>query len=142
MIKTFIAKTSTTIKAPIAKVWDALTNPDIIKQYMFGTNTISDWKEGGPIVWRGEWEGKAYEDKGQILKIEKERLLEYTHFSPLKGKPDAPENYHTVAITLENGDECTRVTLTQDNNATQEAREHSEKNWSMMLDGLKKLLEQ
>src|SRR6266511_4164954 len=137
----FIAKASATIDAPVAKVWDALVNPAMIKQYMFGTNVVSDWKEGRPIVWKGEWQGKSYEDKGVILKIEPRRLLQYSHFSPLSGQPDAPENYHTVTIELSSKGPQTVVSLSQDNNATDEARKHSEKNWETMLTSLKKLLE-
>ena len=136
-----IAKASIIINAPIAKTWDALVNPEIIKQYMFGTNVVSDWNDGSSIVWKGEWQGKSYEDKGKILKFEKERILQYSHFSPLMGKPDVPENYHTVTIELSSDGAQTTVTLSQDNNATKEAREHSENNWNIMLDSLKKLLE-
>lgn len=96
---------------------------------------------GSEIRWKGEWEGKAYEDKGVILKIEPERTLQYSHFSPLAGLPDTPENYHTVTIELSGEGDQTRVSLSQDNNPTEEAREHSEKNWGMMLDGLKKYVE-
>lgn len=141
MEKELIAKLSITINAPIAKVWGALVNPEVIKQYMFGANVVSDWKEGSPIVWKGDWQGKPYEDKGKILKIEKERTLQYSHFSPLSGKPDVPENYHTVTIELSSNDGNTVISLSQDGNETIEDREHSEKNWSMVLDGLKKLLE-
>ena len=76
MKNTLIAKAHITISAPIAKVWDALVNPEMIKQYMFGTNAVSDWKEGSPIVWEGEWEGKPYEDKGVILQLKPERVLQ------------------------------------------------------------------
>jgi uncharacterized protein YndB with AHSA1/START domain len=137
----FVAKASATIDAPVAKVWDALVNPVMIKQYMFGTNVASDWKEGRPITWKGEWQGKSYEDKGVILKIEPNRLLKYSHFSPLSGQPDAPENYHTVTIELSSKGPQTIISLSQDNNATEEARQHSEKNWETMLSSLKKLLE-
>ena len=136
-----IAKVSTTINAPAQKVWDALTDPEVIRQYVFGTNVISDWKQGSPIVWKGEWQGKKYEDRGVILKLEPERLIQYSHFSPLSGKPDLPENYHTVTIELVSHGVETAVSLSQDNNETEQAREHSEENWKMMLDGLKKLLE-
>jgi uncharacterized protein YndB with AHSA1/START domain len=139
--KELIANASITINAPIAKVWEALVNPDMIKQYMFGTNVVTDWKEGSLIVWKGEWQGKAYQDKGTILKIDQERVLQYSHFSPLSGQPDVPENYHSVTIELSGKGQQTTVTLTQDNNETEEEREHSEKNWQMMLEGLKKLLE-
>lgn len=108
---------------------------------MFGTNTVSDWKEGSPILWKGEWEGKKYEDKGVILKLEPGYLIQYSHFSPLTGQPDLPENYHIVTIELSGKGKQTQVSLSQDNNATKEVREHSEKNWNMMLGGLKTFLE-
>src|SRR5574341_267649 len=139
--KGLIAKASISINAPVGKVWDALTDPEVIRQYMFGTNVISDWKQGSPIVWKGEWQGKKYEDRGVILKLEPERLIQYSHFSPLSGKPDLPENYHTVTIELVSHGVETAVSLSQDNNETEQAREHSEENWKMMLEGLKKLLE-
>ncbi len=141
MNKGLIAKASISINAPVGKVWDALTNPEVIKQYMFGTDVISDWKEGSPIIWKGEWQGKKYEDKGVILKLEPERLIQYSHFSPLSGKPDLPENYHTVTVELVSDGAETTISLSQDNNETEQARKYSENNWKMMLDGLKKLLE-
>ena len=142
MIADQIAKAAVTIDAPAAKVWEALVSPDAIKQYMFGTNVTTDWREGSPIVWKGEWKGKAYEDKGVLLEVKPERTLKYSHFSPLSGLPDKPENYHTVTIELSSEGDQTEVSLSQDNNPTEEAREHSEKNWEMMLAGLKKYLEQ
>jgi uncharacterized protein YndB with AHSA1/START domain len=141
MEKTIVATAQVEIDAPIGKVWAALVNPDMIRQYMFGTNVVSDWREGARIVWKGEWEGKAYEDKGVILKLQPERLLQYSHFSPLSGQPDAPENYHTVTVELSPKGAGTLVSLSQDNNATEEEREHSEQNWGLMLASLKKFLE-
>ncbi len=140
MPKNLIAKASVSIAAPAAKVWDAQVNPQVIKQYMFGTTVVSDWKQGSAITWKGEWKGKPYEDKGKIQKIEPRRLLQYSHYSPLSG-PDIPENHHTVTIEIVEAGAQTRVSLSQDNNASEEARQHSENNWKMMLDGLKKLLE-
>jgi uncharacterized protein YndB with AHSA1/START domain len=136
-----IARCSITVSASPEQVWEALVTPAAIKQYMFGTNVSSDWKEGSPIVWKGEWQGRQYEDKGVIRQLKPGRALQYTHFSPLTGLPDRPENYHTVTIQLAEEGERTRVSLTQDNNPTEEARAHSEKNWAMMLEGLKKFVE-
>ncbi|NJD77792.1 MAG: hypothetical protein FIB08_11970 [Candidatus Methanoperedens sp.] len=141
MNRGLIARASITINAPIDKVWDALVEPYMIKQYMFGTNAVSNWQEGSPIVWKGEWQGKKYEDKGLILKLEPGHMIQYSHFSPLSGQPDLPENYHIVTIELSDKGGQTIVSLQQDNNATEEAREHSENNWKMMLEGLKMLLE-
>lgn len=136
-----IAKSTVTINAPKAKVWAALVTPAAIKQYMFGADVRSDWKQGAPITWTGEWQGKPYQDKGVIKQIQRERVLQYTHFSPLSGQPDRPENYHTVTIELSDGNAQTMVVLTQDNNPTEEARAHSEKNWNVMLGGLKQFVE-
>jgi len=136
-----VAESAITIDAPIAKVWAALVTPDAIKQFMFGANVASDWKEGSAIVWKGEWQGKAYQDKGVILRIEPERVLQYTHWSPMSGIPDRSENYHVVTIEISDEGASTSVHLSQDNNATEEARDHSEQNWSTMLGGLKKYLE-
>lgn len=137
-----IARASVAINAANAEVWDALVNPEAIEQYMFGTHVATDWHQGSPITWKGEWQGKPYEDKGVILQLEPGRTLQYSHFSPLAGLPDKPENYHTVTIELSGEGDQTRVSLAQDNNPTEEARDHSEKNWQMMLAGLKKLLEE
>ena len=141
MTKGLIANASTTISAPSADVWQALVTPAAIKEYMFGTTVTSDWVVGSPIVWKGEWQGRAYEDKGIILQVVPERVLEYSHFSPLAGVPDVPESYHIVTVELSPDGERTRVTLSQDNNPTEQAREHSEKNWGMMLAALKQFLE-
>jgi uncharacterized protein YndB with AHSA1/START domain len=137
-----VASVSILINAPAAKVWGALVDPDAIKQYMFGTQVVSDWREDSPIIWKGEWQGHSYEDKGVILQIKPERVLQYSHFSPLSGLADKPENYHMVTIELSKAGYQTRVSLAQDNNLTEEDREHSENNWEMMLISLKKFLEQ
>jgi uncharacterized protein YndB with AHSA1/START domain len=136
-----VAKATVTIDAPIAKVWDGLVNPALIKTYMAGAEVDTDWKEGSPIVWKGEWKGKPFEDKGRILEIEPERHLKYSHFSPLSGAPDKPESYHTVTIDLSKKQAGVTVSLTQDHNPSDKALAESEKNWTMMLEGLKKAVE-
>jgi uncharacterized protein YndB with AHSA1/START domain len=141
MEKDLIARTSIKIDSPNQKVWDALVNPEAIKQYFFGTTVISDWHAGSPIVWKGEWQGKSYQDKGVILQFKPGRTIQYSHFSPLSGLPDIQENYHIVTIELSARENQTQVSLSQDNNATEEERTHSEQNWGMMLANLKKFLE-
>ena len=142
MKENLLAKSMITIHAPQAAVWSALVEPEAIKHYMFGTNVVSDWKPGSTIVWKGEWQGKPYEDKGQILKIEPERLLQYSHFSPLTGQPDLPENYHTVTVEVAGKGDQTTLTLTQDNNQNAEERQHAEQNWQGMLIKLKEFVEE
>jgi uncharacterized protein YndB with AHSA1/START domain len=142
MNKGLVSKATITINVPIARVWDALVTPATIKQYMFGTDVVSDWKEGSSITWKGEYQGKKYEDKGVILKLEPQRILQYSHFSPLSGQPDVPENYHTVTMELSEQGVTTILSLSQDNNPTEQSREHTAKFWQGMLETLKKLLEE
>ena len=136
-----ILKIQIPIDAPKQKVWDALTNPIQIKKYMFGTEASSDWKVGSPTTFRGEWEGKSYEDKGTILEMEKEKILKYNYWSNFSGDKDEPSNYSNITYLLGWQDGKTEFTVMQDNFKTEEARAQSEKNWSMMMGTIKDLLE-
>ena len=137
-----IARTSVTVNAPNAKVWDALVSPEAIKQYYFGTNAVSDWLEGSAISWKGEFKGKPYEDKGVILRLEPGKTFQYSHFSPLSGQPEKPENYDTVTIELSDEENQTHVSQAQNNNSTEKARDHTKQSWETMLKSLRKFLEQ
>lgn len=141
MSKGLVARQTVALRASAGKTWDALTNPTLVKQYMFGSTVTSDWTPGSPITFAGEWQGKRYEDKGAIIRAQPRRVLEYTHYSPLSGAPDAFENYHTITIELSEANGVTTLTLSQDNNATEQEREHSEKTWGVMLADLKKVVE-
>jgi uncharacterized protein YndB with AHSA1/START domain len=110
-------------------------------QYLFGTEVTSDWKAGSPITYRGEWQGKAHQDKGEILHIDPEKLLVSTFWSSLAVLPDVPENYKTVRYELSPENGGTRITIMQDNNASREEAAHSEQNWKTVLDELKQLFE-
>ena len=129
------------IKAPASKVWDALTNPAIIKEWLFGTNVITDWKTGSPILFTGTWNGVDYKDKGTILQIEKERTLQYNYWSGFSGLPDVPENYSTITFSLlpDNGD--THLSLMQKDFANEAMLEHSDKNWDETLKLFKSICE-
>ena len=137
-----VAVAQTEIDAPPAEVWRALTDEDTIERYMFGSKVMTDWKEGSSIVWRGEYEGQAYEDHGKILEVEPERRLRLTHFSAMSGRQDVPENYHTLVYELEQVGEKTRLVLKQDNNTSEEAAQHSQANWETMLAALKRVVEE
>ena len=105
---------SVDVNAPIAKVWEALTTPAIIKDYLYGTETITDWKPGSPIVFQGEWEGKKYQDKGVIKEFIPNKKISYSYWSGFSGLEEKPENYGTVTYTVEKiDDKSTRFTWTQ-----------------------------
>src|SRR6478609_2452034 len=109
-----VATANVEIAAPPERVWEAMTDPAQVAQYMMGSQVESDYQVGSPITWSGEWEGKPYQDKGEVLQVEPNRLLEVTHYSPLTGADDVPENYHTVRYELAESDGATTVRLTQD----------------------------
>lgn len=121
------------IKVPPVEVWQALTDPALIKQYLFGTNVTADWVVGGHVTYQGEWEGKKYEDKGVILELVPEKKLVSTYWSSMAGLPDVPENYETVTYELESVDGGTKVIISQDKGKAD--------NWNMVLGKLKELLE-
>jgi uncharacterized protein YndB with AHSA1/START domain len=136
-----VAVAETEIDAPPERVWTALTNPKQIEKYMFGSKVETDWQPGSRIVWKGEYEGRKYEDHGEILEADPGHRLELTHFSPLGGREDAPENYHTIVYELEQHSGGTRVRLSQDNNPTREQADRSRSTWEQMLAGLKEVVE-
>ncbi|HTF05893.1 MAG TPA: SRPBCC family protein [Bacteroidia bacterium] len=135
------AKAKVKIDAPVSKVWDALTKPELVKQYFFGTDLHTDWKEGGEIKFTGEWEGKSYEDKGTILTVVPNQLIRYTYWSSMSGIEDKPENYVNITYELEGDGDTTTLEITQENVPDEKMREHSEENWKKVLAGLKDLLE-
>lgn len=129
------------INVPKTIVWNGLTNPILIKQYFFGTDARSDWKEGSSLTFSGVWEGKEYEDKGFILALKKEEYLKYNYWSSFSGKKDEPANYSNITYNLSENSGITTLTVTQDNIDTEEARKHSENNWQVVIKNLKDLLE-
>jgi uncharacterized protein YndB with AHSA1/START domain len=141
MDKGYVSTVSITIAAPAAKVWEAVTKPELIKQYLYGTEVTTDWQVGSPITYKGVWQGKPYEDKGKVLQVEPGKLLVSTFWSSLSGDPDIPENYKTVSYELSVVGAGTKLTIIQDNNANQVEASHSEQNWNMVLEGIKRLLE-
>lgn len=129
------------INASKEKVWEALTTPELIKKYFFGTTAVSDWKVGSPLIFKGEWQGKKYEDKGTILASDKPDLFKYSYWSSMSGMEDKRENYVDITYELKNTGSTTLLSVTQTNVPTEEMKKHSEENWGMVLDGLKKVVE-
>jgi len=132
-----VATAEIDIAATLDRVWETLTQPAAVKQWMFGTELETDWHVGGPIVWKGEYAGKSYEDKGEVLEFDAPQHLSVSHFSPTTGQDDVPENYHTVVYELAAVDGGTHVTLTQDNNGSDDEAQRSTENWQQALRGVK-----
>jgi uncharacterized protein YndB with AHSA1/START domain len=141
--ETFQAVTSIDVDAPAERVWQALVEPQLVARYMHDTTLVTDWRVGGPIAWRGTWDGRDYEDTGEVLAFEPPRRLAVTHWSPLTGEPDTPANHHHVTYEIEPlDDDRSRLTLTHGNSPSQEAADAMiENGWRPMLQSLKEVAE-
>lgn len=132
---------SVDINARISEVWDALINPDLIREYFFGTEAVSTWEVGEPILFRGIWDGKSYEDKGIILKNDAEKEFQYSYWSSFAGTEDKPENYATITYKVATKGNGTTLTVMQSGFKTEDQKEHSKQNWTMVLENIKSIME-
>ncbi len=132
-----IATATTTIDATPERVWEGLTEPAQIAVWMQGSQVSTSWEVGSPITWDGEHDDRRYQDKGEVLTYDEPHVLSMTHYSPMMGEPDAPENYHTLVYTLSPEADGTQLELTQDGCADQQQADQFSQNWQQMLDALK-----
>ena len=129
-----------TVDAPVERVWQALTDPAIVRQYFFGTRLETTWEPGSRITWSGEFGGKSYADHGEVVEVVPPERLVVTHFSPLTGLDDVPENYHRLEYRLHSRGDRTLLTLEQDN-TPEGSEDEFRTNWQQMLAGLKDVVE-
>ena len=141
MAKALTAKCRIQIDNTVDEAWKALVNPEIVEKYMLGSKQLSDWRRGSSIIWKKDFNGRKFEDKGEVLEITPRKSLKYTHYSPASGRPDAPENYQTVSVTLKENAKGTTIKLTSDNNASEEEKAMTEHIWAYYLQGLKIIMD-
>lgn len=148
-MKSLFVNNTIRIKATPAKVWDALTNPQQTKKYMFGCETVSDWKPGSPLLWNMMHEGKELTAvKGNIVEIIPEKLLSYTVIDPNSTIEDIPENYLTVTYELSSENDETILNVTQgdyskvaDGERRYKEAYNNGEGWNPILVEIKKLVE-
>ena len=138
-----MVKNISTIKlnAPINKIWDALTKPELIKQWQYGSDLITDWKVDSGIRFRSEWEGQVFEQWGKILEIVPQKLIRYSLFAPRPDLEDKPENYFVMNYILSEEKNCIKLDIIQEDDrpgAVQEAPQGEE---NPVLSALKALIE-
>ena len=134
-------KGSVQINAPASKVWDALTNPEIIKLYLYGTETITDWQVGSDIIFQGEYQGHHYKDKGVVRVFNINQELSYAYWSGFSGLADEPANYSLVTYQLASDDAHTSLTWIQKGFSNAEGHKHASEGIQGMLATIKKIVE-
>ncbi len=147
--KALYVKSSISINGTVAQVWDALTNPEQTKKYMFGCETVSDWKVGSTLLWKMEYEGKELiAVKGNIVEIKPNELLAYTTIDPESEVEDIPENYLTVRYQLTREKDQTLLVVSQgdyaivaDGKRRYEEAYNEGEGWNPILVEIKKLVE-
>ncbi|WP_402469632.1 SRPBCC family protein [Isoptericola aurantiacus] len=125
------ATASTHVAEPPDRVWAELMHPGA--RWMLGANIETDFRPGSPITFEGHFFGRTFADTGEVIAVDRPRLLHFTHYSPLGGLEDRPENYHDIRITLEADDGGTLVTVVQGNIDTAEHATRSEQHWREAL---------
>jgi len=129
------------VKAPIQKVWDALTKPEFIKQWQYGSDLITDWTIGNDIRFRTEWDGKIFEQWGKVLEVSPYKTIKYSLFAPGPDLEDKPENYFVMSYVLNEEEGQIRLTIIQEDNRLGAKQEEPQGEENPILSGLKSLIE-
>ena len=143
MNNALVVSESVLIHATPAKVWETLTTPAIIKEYLFGTETSTDWKVGSKITFQGVYgpNNKHYCDKGTIFENVPAKILRYSYWSGFSGLEDRPENYSMITYALEQKDRETKFSWTQQGYPDEERYQHSKKGMKDILAQIKAITE-
>jgi uncharacterized protein YndB with AHSA1/START domain len=123
------------------KVWDTLTRPELVKRWQYGSDLITNWEVGSSIRFRTEWDGKVFEQWGQVLEVQPPELLKYSLFAPRPDLEDKTENYFimTYLLTTENGK--TKLEIIQEDNRPHAKQEDPQGEENSILQSLKNIAE-
>lgn len=133
------------IDAPVTRVWDSLTNPLLMKQWMgepeMELEVLTDWTVGGPIVTTG-FHHARFENKGTVLRFEPHSVVQYSHLSSVSRLPDEPGNYTQIEFRLApSGTASTRLSVRLTNFPTDSIFKHLQFYWNTTIHVIKRLVE-
>ncbi|UBM60304.1 SRPBCC domain-containing protein [Marinilongibacter aquaticus] len=131
-----------TIKAPIQKVWQALTSADWVKKWQFGSILETDWEEGHEIRFRTEWNGQTFAQWGKVLEYRPNDKLSYSLFAPKPGLEDKPEHYFKMTYLLTEEAEGTHLEIIKEDQKPDAPNAEKVEEENPVLNGLKSLLEE
>lgn len=129
------------INAPIHRVWDTITKPELVKLWQYGSDLLTTWEIDSDIKFSTEWEGKLFEQWGKVLEARPNELIKYSLFAPRPGLEDKPENYFimTYLLTDENGQ--TKLEIIQEDNRPNAVQEEPEGEGNTILNLLRQIAE-
>lgn len=129
------------INAPVESVWNALTKPELVKQWQYGSDLITDWKVGSEIRFRNQWEDKVFEQWGKIIEVNPHTLIQYSLFFPRPGVEDKPEHYFIMSYVLTEENQSVRLEIIKEDNRPEAIQEEPQGEENPILKGLKTLIE-
>lgn len=130
------------LNAPLQKVWDALTKPELVKLWQYGSELTTDWQPGSSIRFRTEWQGKVFEQWGKVLEVRQPELIRYSLFAPRPDLEDKPENYFIMNYTLTAEDGRTKLQILQEDNRPNAVQEEPQGEENPILASLKSMVEE
>lgn len=138
-----MAKNISTIvlNAPAERVWYVLTQPELVKQWQYGSDLITNWNVGNEIRFRNEWEGQVFEQWGTILEIIPNQKIKYSLFFPRPDLEDKPENYFIMSYILSEENQKTQLEIIQEDNRPGAVQEEPQGEENPILQGLKTIIE-
>ncbi|RYY21971.1 MAG: SRPBCC domain-containing protein [Chitinophagaceae bacterium] len=136
--------TAVNIKSDAATVWNTLTDPGIMREWMgepeMNIVINTDWKIHSTILISG-FHHVQFVSKGYVLHYEKEKKLVYTHLSSVSRLPDVPASYTVLEFILKPSDNHIQLTISIDNFPTDTIRKHLEFFWRTAIVLIKKVAE-
>jgi len=118
-----------------------LTKPELVKQWQYGSNLLTNWIVGDKIEFVSEWEGKIFKQWGTVLTFIPTDNLSYNLFAPSPELEDKPENYFIMSYLLTDIDGKTKLEIIQEDNRPNAVQEEPQGDENPILQELKKIAE-
>ena len=130
-----------TLNASVQRVWDALTRPELVKLWQYGSELTTTWEVGSSIKFSVAWDGKLFEQWGEILEVRPDELIKYSLFAPRPGLEDIPENYFIMNYILTGENGKVKLEILQEDNRPNAVQEEPQGEENPVLKMLKEIVE-
>lgn len=135
------SKSTILINATKQKVWDALTKPELVKKWQYGSDVLTDWKAGSEIRFRTKWENKVFEQWGKILEVIPNKLIKYSLFFPRPDLEDKEENYFIMSYIISESGSKIKLEIIKEDNRPGVVKEKESDEENPVLIALKEIIE-